>query len=136
MGGNGSPIDPADYAGIVGSGFVKRERQAVLAIGNLQWNRWSLGRLGCPHPMAAANLNRVIQSMKITTLQDLADRAHEIGSYQGIGVTAYWTILAILREQGFDVATVHGEDVSYHAVKAREMRTHQAPKRKNGKAKA
>lgn len=122
-------VDPADYARIVGSTFVKREQAPLLVIGGQYWTRWTLGRLGCPHPMAAANLNRVVQQMKITSLEDLADRAQEIGMFKGLGVTAYWTVLAILRDAGFNVDKVHGEDVSYATVKHRAIREEQGAKR-------
>ena len=118
----------------MGTTFVKRERQAVLQIGQLTWNRWSLGRLGCPHPMAAANLHRVIQTLKIASLEDLAARIHEIGTYEGCGVTAYWTCLAILREQGYDVEKVHAADVSYAALKKHALAEH-PPTRKRRRAK-
>ena len=125
-------VDPGDHVGIVGQTFVKHERQALLQIGDRTWTRWSLGRLGVPHPVAAANLNRVVQQMKITSLSDLADRAQEIGTFKGLGVTAYWTVLAILKEAGYDVAKVHGADVTYASVKQRAIREEQrtAPKRR------
>jgi hypothetical protein len=127
-------IDPGEYTRVVGQSFVKRERQALLQIGNLTWTRWSLGRMGCPHPMAAANLNRVVQDMKITSLSDLADRAQEIGTFKGLGVTAYWTVLTILREAGYDVAKVHDADVTYSSLKQRAIKQEERerPKRRRG----
>lgn len=119
---NHSPIDPDDYTGIVGRTFAKHDRLPLLVIGPHAWNRWTLGRIGCPHPAAAATLNRVIQQLKITTIGELADRAQEIGTFKGCGVTAYWTVLAILRDTGYDVHKVHHEDVTYHTVKARATR--------------
>jgi len=72
--------------------------------------------------MAAASVNRIVQQLGISSLGELADRAHEIGTFKGLGVTAYWTVLAILREAGFDVAKVHEVDVSYATVKRRAMK--------------
>jgi hypothetical protein len=118
-------VDPADYAAIVGQTFVKHERAPLLVIGKFSWTRWSLGRLGVPHPMAAASLNRVVQELRITTLAGLAEHARELGSYKGIGVTAYWTILAILREAGYDVEEIHGEEVTYATVKIRQRKEQQ-----------
>ena len=114
-----STVDPADYVSIVGQSFVKHERAPLLVIGRHAWDRWTLGRLGVPHPKAAAALNRVIQHLGITTLAQLADHARTIGDYRGMGVTAYWTVLAILREAGYDVVDVHHEPVSYGTLKQR-----------------
>ncbi len=127
-----APIDPADYTRIVGQTFAKHERLPLLVIGKHQWNRWTLGRLGCPHPVAAATLNRIIQQLKITTLSELADRAQEVGTFKGAGVTAYWTVLAILRDAGFDVVKVHHENVTYDTVKQRALReeSRDKPRRK------
>src|SRR5262245_37653896 len=87
--------NPADYVGIVGQSFVRYEQRPLLVIGKHSWDRWSLGRLGCPHPKAAAALNRVQQHLDIRAMADLASRAHDIGNFKGMGVTAYWTVLAI-----------------------------------------
>jgi hypothetical protein len=114
--------DPAAHIQILGKGFATRDHAPVLVIGKYSWNRWSLGRLGCPHPVAAANLNRVVQQLGITTLNNLADRAHEIGTFTGLGVTAYWTVLAILESAGYDVQRVHAADVTYHTMKAQDVR--------------
>ena len=112
-------VNPADYIGVVGQHFVKRERSAVLVIGTQTWDRWTLGRLGVPHPRAAAMLNRVVQQLNITSLPALAQQARAIGDYQGIGVTAYWTICAILREAGYDVLEVHADTVTFDTLKQR-----------------
>ena len=133
---NHAPIDPGDYTGIVGQTFAKHERQPLLVIGKHQWNRWTLGRLGCPHPVAAATVNRIIQQLNISTVGELADRAQEIGTFKGCGVTAYWTVLAILRDAGYDVHKVHHETVTYHTVKQRAVREAQReePRRTRKKA--
>ena len=80
-------VDPADYVAIVGSTFAKHDHTPLLVIGRHKWDRWSLGRLGCPHPVAAAALNRVIQELRINSLSDLARNIHQIGAYRGLGVT-------------------------------------------------
>jgi hypothetical protein len=121
-------VDPGDYVNIVGQTFVKHERAPVLVIGSHTWTRYTLGRLGCPHPVAASALNRVVQQLEIRSLADLAANVHRIGAYKGLGVTAYWTVLAILREAGYDVAEVHDEPVTYLTMKARERRQQQRHK--------
>jgi hypothetical protein len=66
-------------------------------------------------------------------MADLAANVHRIGAYKGLGVTAYWTVLAILREAGFDVAAVHEEPVTYLTMKARARRhaaKHKPPKKR------
>src|SRR5262245_50690280 len=114
-----SSVNPADYVAIVGQSFVKYERLPLLSIGNRTWDRWSLGRLGCPHPKAASALNRVIHHLGIQSLSDLATHAQQIGNYKGVGIASYWIVLAILREAGYDVEAVHHESVSYATVKQR-----------------
>lgn len=123
-------IDPGDYQEIVGATFVKHERLPILSIGQHVWTRWTLGRLGVPHPVAAAALNRVVQELGITTIAGLARHAHVIGQYKGLGVTAYWTMLAILRSHGYDVKEVHGEDVTYTTIKARARKAQKAQRKR------
>jgi hypothetical protein len=115
-------VDSADYARIVGQTFVKHEHAPVLTIGSLTWNRFSLGRLGCPHPVAAARLNKAVQQLSITSLSDLATHAQEIGTYAGCGVTTYWTVIAILRNAGYKIEEVHGQDVTFHTMQRRERK--------------
>lgn len=115
-------VDPEDYAWVVGRSFVFNERRPLLTIGARSWSRYSLGRLGCPHPAAAAELQRVITELGITSMAQLARHAQQIGGYKGIGVTAYWTVLAILRDAGFKVELVHTESVTYNTIKSRARR--------------
>lgn len=115
-------VDPSEYTTILGSTFVKREHTPLLQIGSLAWDRWALGRLGCAHPVAALRLNRVVQELRIRTIEGLAREIHTIGNYKGLGVTAYWTVLAILREQGFDPDAVHGESVTFSTLKTRAIK--------------
>jgi hypothetical protein len=129
---NLTPIDPDEHIRVIGKTFARHERLPLLVIGNRVWNRWDLGRMGCPHPVAAATLNRVIDQLKIRTLEELADRAQEIGTYKGCGITAYWTVLAILRSAGYKVNDIHHVDVTYDTVKKRAIREQQkdSPTRK------
>lgn len=115
-------VNPGDYADILGSTFVRHERAAILQIGRRTWDRWTLGRLGCPHPKAAAALNRVLREMRIVSLAGLAKHAQEIGNYKGLGVTAYFLVLAILKDGGYEVRDVHPEHVTYFTVKARAQK--------------
>lgn len=124
-------VDPSDFVGIVGRTFAQREHAPLLVIGRHRWDRWQLGRLGCPHPVAAAALHRVVRELRITTLAGLAAHASEIGRYRGLGVTAYWTVLAILRSAGYDIRQVHGEDVTYLTLKARGRRDRKRTSRRS-----
>lgn len=114
-------LDPAKHAHILGINYAKREHAPILKIGNLEWDRWALGRLGCPHPTAAARLNRVVQELRIRTLAGLADQIHEVGNFKGLGLAAYHTLLAILGEYGYDIDDVHGEAVTFSTLKSRAM---------------
>jgi len=111
--------NPADYVAILGKTFVVNEHGALLQIGTLTWNRWSLGRLGCPHPVAAIKLNRVCKELGIKTIAQLAKHAPQLGRYEGLGVTAYWVVLAILDDAGYDPLTVHGDEATFNTMKRR-----------------
>lgn len=113
---------PERWTNILGSTFAKQEHLAILTIGSLRWDRWHLGRLGCPHPVAAQTLNRVCQELRITTLAGLAKNIREIGNYKGIGTTAYALALAILGEHNYDLNAVHSEERTYITLKARARR--------------
>jgi hypothetical protein len=115
-------VNPADFVSIIGQTFVKSERRPLLTIGNRHWDRWSLGRLGVAHPVAAANVNRVVHTLGITTVAQLATRLQEVGTYIGMGVTAYFVCLAILREAGYQPEAAHGLDVTYNTMKIRAMK--------------
>lgn len=123
-------IDPASYIKIVGSNFVKKEHIPVLQVGTMTWDRWQLGKLGIPHPAAAAKLNRVVQELRIRTLDGLAENAHEIGNYKGLGVTCYYTILAILEQAGYDPDKVHGESTTYLSGKHRALKNARANRKR------
>lgn len=129
-----SKVDPADYVPIVGSTFAKHDHTPLLVIGGRSWDRWQLGRLGCPHPAAAAALNRVLQELRITSIAGLARQVHEIGRYKGLGVTAYWLVLALLRSDGYDVKEVHGVDVTYNTLKLRARKALKERRRKPRRA--
>lgn len=114
---------PKDFAGIVGATFAKHEHMPILQIGSRGYNRWDLGRLGCPHPTAAANVNRVLQQLRIHSLKSLAANVQTLGNFKGLGVTAYWLVLAILGDAGYSIEEVHGESVTYSTLKSRALRT-------------
>lgn len=129
-------VDPGDYASIVGHSFIKHERRPLLTIGPRSWSRYQLGRLGSPHPVAAARLDRVIKELGITTMSQLAQQAQQIGGYKGLGITAYWTVLAILREAGYVVENVHGESVTYDTLKRRARKAEKRARPKLRKRRA
>jgi hypothetical protein len=113
---------PDDYAKIMGATFIKHEHQPLLTIGSLHFDRWHLGSIGCPHPVAAIRLNRVIQTLKITSLSELAARIDEVRVYGGLGITAYAVVLTILQEAGYEPLLVHSSDVTYGALKTRALK--------------
>lgn len=109
-------VDPMAHQKIVGATFAKAEKRPIVVLGKRQWNKWELGRLGCPHPSAAAKVNAMIQALGIKTPAEFVNRAQEFGGFKGLGVTAYWVALAIAQECGGDIDEVHGERASFHAV--------------------
>ena len=122
---NGSPfdLDPNDYRSIVGATFSQAEHRAVITIGGRSWSKWQLGRIGCPHPAAAARVARMVQQLGIKTAREFLDRAHEFGEFKTMGVTCYWTVLALARDLGAAIETVHNDARSFatihrHALKS------------------
>jgi hypothetical protein len=75
-----------------------------------------LGRIGCPHPAAATKVARMIAQLDIKTTREFLDRAHEFGGFKTMGVTCYWTVLALARDLGAEIETVHGDARSFHAI--------------------
>jgi hypothetical protein len=117
-----SLVDPSAYQKIVGATFAKAEHRALITIGKRAWSKWDLGRIGCPHPSAAIRVQRLIQQLEIRTEKQFLDQAHEFGRYRTLGVTSYWTVLALARDLGADIETVHGEPVSFHAIHTRALK--------------
>jgi len=110
---------PDKWTDILGVTFAKHEHATLLAIGSLHWDRWHLGRLGCPHPVAALRLHAVCHELRITSLPQLKENIRQIGNYKGIGTTSYALALAILQEHGYNIKSVHADDVSYITIKQR-----------------
>jgi len=127
-----SMVDPQAYQKIVGSTFAKLEHRALITIGNRSWSKWDLGRLGCPHPAAATRVARMIAQLQIKSAREFLDRAHEFGGFKTMGVTCYWTVLALARDLGGDIEAVHGDDRSFHAIHRRALKP-DAPKRRTRK---
>ena len=103
-------IDPRAYQQIVGATFANYDHRPLIVIGNRQWNRWHLGRLGCPHAAAAARVNRIIKTLDIKTTKEFIALAPTFREYKDVGVTSYWVVLALLHDLGEDIEEAHGED--------------------------
>lgn len=115
--------DPDSLQHILGSNYVKREHQPLIAIGtDFSLDRIALGRLGVNHPAAALRLNRVIQELRIRTMDGFARAIHEIGNFKGLGLCSYHTALTILASAGYDPDNLHGEKVTYTTLKTRAMK--------------
>jgi hypothetical protein len=123
-----SAIDPRSYQQIVGATFANHDHRPLIVIGDRQWNRWELGRLGCPHPAAAVRVNRVIKTLQIKTTKEFIALAPTFGEYKDLGVTSYWVVLALVHDLGERIEDFHGKDnpsfVTMH---------HRALHRTNGK---
>jgi hypothetical protein len=117
-----SPVDPTAYQKIVGATFARAEHKPLVTIGSRAWSKYDLGRLGCPHPAAATRVARLIQQLEIRTATDFLNRAHEFGGYKTVGVTCYWLVLALARDLGGDIDTVHNSDHSFHAIHAKALK--------------
>jgi hypothetical protein len=117
--------DPTAYQKIVGATFGKAEHRPLIVIGNRSWSKWDLGRIGCPHPSAAMRIQQVIQQLNISTAKQFLEQAHEFGRYRNLGVTSYWTVLALARDLGADIEAVHGQDVSFHSIHRKAMKNGQ-----------
>jgi hypothetical protein len=130
-----NPLDPAGYRHILGATFSQAEHRAVITIGNRSWSKWQLGRIGCPHPAAATRVARMMQQLGITTVQQFLERAHEFGSFKTMGVTCYWTVLALARDLGGTIEQVHGDARSFHAIHTRALKEAETPRRRKGRTK-
>jgi hypothetical protein len=119
-------VDPLAYQSILGSTFAKHDHQPLITIGPRSWTRWQLGRLGAPHPSAANKVQRVIQTLRIKTVEDFVARASEFGHFQTIGVTCYWVVLALVADCGGDIVEAHGAEKSFGAVHSAALKA-QAP---------
>ena len=114
-------LNPADYRPILGATFAQAEHRAIITIGGRSWSKWQLGRIGCPHPAAAARVARMVKQLGITTAAQFLERAHEFGRFKTMGVTCYWTVLALARDLGADIATVHGDPRSFATIHHRAL---------------
>lgn len=124
-----SALDPQAYQRIVGATFAKAEHRTVITIGNKTWSRYELGRLGCPHPAAASRVAQLLARLGIRTRDEFLDRAHEFGGFKSIGVTCYWVVLALARDLGADIETVHDSDRSFAVIHRHAL--HRKPTRRN-----
>lgn len=131
-----TPVDPNAYQKIVGATFGKAEHRPLVVIGNRTWSRWDLGRIGCPHPSAAVRVQQVIQQLDIRTVKQFLDQAQSFGRYRNLGVTSYWTVLALARDLGGDIEEVHGQDVSFQSVHARALKDGTNGKVRKGRRRA
>jgi hypothetical protein len=109
-------LDPRTYQKIVGSTFANADHQPLITIGGRSWNRWQLGRLGCPHPAAATRVQRVLKTLQITSVEDFLGRVHEFGRFKALGVTSYWVVLALAADCGARIEKVHGDDRSFSSI--------------------
>lgn len=114
--GNSKYVDPRQYQGILGSTFATQSHRPLITIGPRSWNKWQLGRLGCPHPSAAVRIQRVLETLRITTTKEFIARASEFGRFENIGVTCYWVVLALVADCGGDIEEAHGEEKSFNAI--------------------
>ena len=126
-------LDPTDYKQIVGSTFTQAEHRAVITIGGRSWSKWQLGRIGCPHPAAASRVARMVQQLDIKTAREFLDRAHEFGGFKTMGVTCYWTVLALARDLGADIEKVHQSDSSFHAIHRLALKSDTAKPRRRSR---
>ena len=114
--------DPATYQKIVGATFAKAEHRPLIVIGKRSWSKLDLGRILCPHPMAARRVQQAIQQLDIKTPAQFIDRAHEFGRLKSLGITAYWCVLALCRDLGADIEEVHGEDRSFNTIHTKALK--------------
>ena len=115
-------LDPSEFTPILGASWVKKERLPLLQIGSQTFDRLELAAFGCTHPTAALKLNRIVQDMRIRSLDSLANQIHEIGNYRGVGATTYFVILSLLRAYGYKAEKVHGDTVTFFTLKSRAMK--------------
>jgi len=119
-------LDPRAFTNIVGSTFANADHRPLIRLGSRAWNKWDLGRLGCPHPVAAVKVARVLHTLGITTPAAFLAAAPTFGAFRDIGVTSYWVVLALVHDLGADPAQVHGaERPSFHAIHRHALKQEQ-----------
>jgi hypothetical protein len=104
-----------------------------VTIGARSWSKWDLGRIGCPHPAAATRVARMIAQLRIRTAKDFFARAHEFGGFKSMGVTCYWTVLALARDLGADIEVIHGDHRTFATIHRKAL-TRDTPKRRRRRA--
>jgi hypothetical protein len=114
-------VDPRAYQQIVGSTFANHDHRPLITIGPRSWDRWQLGRLGCPHPVAALRVNRVIKTLQINSPAEFIKLAPVFGTYKEIGVTSYWVVLALLHDLGENIEDAHGDNPTFHTMHRKAM---------------
>ena len=115
-------IDPLAYQSIVGASFATHDHRPLIVIGNRQWDRWQLGRLGCPHPSAAVRVQRVLKTLRITTVEGFVNAVPQFAAYRDIGVTSYWVVLALLHDLGRNVNDAHGDNPTFNTMHHRALK--------------
>lgn len=115
-------VDALAYQKIVGATFAKAEHRPLVTIGKRSWDKWQLGRIGCPHPGAAVRVQRVITALGIKSIPEFLAHASDFGRYKDLGVTSYWTVLALAQDCGADIEHVHGSDQSFSSIHTKALK--------------
>jgi hypothetical protein len=101
------PVTTATYrdAAVVGTSFVKRQREVVLKIGMSSWTRQQMiDDLHCGNFAAAIKLSRAAAHATVRSLADAAVRLpfDTLAQRRGVGVTTVYVFMCALAADGHD----------------------------------
>lgn len=119
------PSDPSDHPEILGKHFATRNCLPILVIGTgnrqRKYNRYELGAMGCPHPNAIAQLDRVLKQLGVHSIEHLVRHfsPEDFAEIKGFGVTAFYVLTCVLRHARVDLKDFYKAKVTVDTLKER-----------------
>lgn len=107
-------MTPNDYPAIFGSDFAKRNRGTLVTLHGVNYDKYTLGRIGCPHPNAARRVNQALKDLGVISFTDLAKRfsPEDFVNLKGFGITAFYALTCMLRDQKIPVKEFYQSKVT------------------------
>lgn len=109
---------PGDYPKVFGQNFAKRNLGTIVTIGKRQYNKYQLGRMGCPHVTAARTLDRTLKQLNVKSLEDVATKMspEDFVGLKGFGVTAFYALTCVLRDAGVPLSEFYRSKVTVETL--------------------
>jgi hypothetical protein len=121
-------LTPQDYPGIFGKHFTTENSVPIIVIGDKSYTKYDLGRIGCPHTIAAKTLHRTLQQLGAKDLKDVAARFSPTSfvGVKGFRETAFYALTCLLDDANISVKKFYKEKVTIGTLAARARK----PKKK------